>query len=109
MPSLREPPDRRIHPLVRLDYLVRASTYPLFLGLYALHLYQGGRTSPVIWIVMIAHLVVFPHVAQLVARRSADSKRAELRNLLIDSFMIGWYVPWTWFSLWPNAAGVLGI
>jgi len=99
----------RVHPIVHLDYLVRVTTYPLFLPLYMFHLYQAGRTNPVIWAVMLTHLLVFPHVARLLASRSADTKRAEHRNLLIDSFVIGWYVPWTWFSLWPNAAGVLGI
>src|SRR5215207_4275780 len=99
----------REHPIVRLDYVVRVTTYPIFLPLYMFHLYQGGRTNPGIWAVMLTHWLVFPHVARYLASRSADSKRAELRNLLIDSFVIGWYVPWTWFSLWPNAAGVLGI
>jgi signal transduction histidine kinase len=103
------PANPRVHPIVRLDYVVRVTTYPLFLPLYMFHLYQGGRTNPGVWAVMLTHWLVFPHVAQFVANRSADTKRAERRNLLIDSFVIGWYVPWTWFSLWPNAAGVLGI
>ena len=98
----------KIHPTVRLDFLVRVTTFPLFFALYALHLFS--RPAPTWGVVLFAtHMFVLPHVERFVAARSRDSKRAELRNLLLDSFLIGSYVPLTGYSLWPNAAGLLAV
>ena len=98
----------RIHRIVRLDFLVRVTTYPLYLVLYGVHMWPRG-VSPWTWALFIWHLLIWPHVARMVATRSADSKKAEFRNLLVDSFFIGVAVPLTGFSLWPSAAGFLGI
>ncbi|MDB4883115.1 MAG: hypothetical protein JWL95_1881, partial [Gemmatimonadetes bacterium] len=104
------PSDRRLrlHPILRLDHLVRVSTYPLFFGLFAVTFYPKGMTAPV-WTVLTLHLLVWPHVALAVASRARNQKLAEFRNLMIDSFIIGWYLPLTAFSLGPCAAAVLGI
>ncbi|MEO8336856.1 MAG: ATP-binding protein [bacterium] len=98
----------RVHPTVRLAFLMRAWTYPLFLMLYATH--EWGRAVPS-WIVVVflGHAVVYPQIARRISMRSSDSKRAEQRNLLLDSFLIGCYIPFTGFSLWPNVAALLGI
>ena len=98
----------RVHRSVRLNYLVRVTTYPLYLLLYGVHVWPRG-VSPWVWALFIWHMLLWPHVARFVASRSLDSKGAELRNLMIDSFVIGIVVPLTGFSLWPNAAGFLGI
>ena len=98
----------RVHPTVALDYRVRITLYPLYLLLYSTHVWSRG-VSAWVWALFIWELLIWPHVAMLIARRSADSKRAELRNLLIDSFVIGFAVPLTGYSLWPNAAGLLGV
>jgi signal transduction histidine kinase/ActR/RegA family two-component response regulator len=45
----------------------------------------------------------------MAATRSTNSKKAEFRNLLVDWLFIGLVVPLTGFSLWPNAAGFIGI
>ena len=37
------------------------------------------------WLCMAAISFVWPHVAHLLSRRSADPYRAEIRNLLVDS------------------------
>ena len=118
MPSLSQPPGtessasrvvpERVHPTVRLYFLVRVISYPLFAVLYGVHMW--GRVIPALaLIVFLFHTLVFPHVAQRVALRSKDCKRAEQRNLLVDSFLMGCYVPVTGFSLWPNAASLLGV
>ncbi|MEP6729276.1 MAG: ATP-binding protein [bacterium] len=87
---------------------MRVTTYPLFAMLYGAHMW--GRMIPV-WamVLFVIHTLVYPHVARHLATRAIDSKRAERRNLLVDSFLIGCYIPLTGFSLWPNAAGVLGV
>ena len=51
------------------------------------------------WLAFTA--VAWPHVAYLVARRSRDPYRAELRNLLLDSAMAGAWVPLLHFNLLP--------
>ena len=112
-PAVQRPdgdgPERgKVHPTVRLDYLVRVTTFPFFFALYALHLYS--RPAPVWGVALFAaHMFVLPHLERWVATRSRDSKRAELRNLLLDSLLIGSYVPLTGYSLWPNAAGLLAV
>ena len=97
-----------VHPTVRLSFLLRAWTYPLFLVLYGTHVW--GHAVP-LWIVavFVAHASFYPHVARRISSQSSDSKRAEQRNLLLDSFLIGCYIPFTGFSLWPNVAAILGI
>ncbi|MEP6731760.1 MAG: ATP-binding protein [bacterium] len=98
----------RVHPTVRLDYVVRVTTYPLFFALYIVRLWPIG--VPVYaWAVLTGHLLIWPQLARYIATRSKDSKRAELRNLLVDSFVIGSYAPITAFSIWPNVAGLVGI
>ncbi|HZK36762.1 MAG TPA: MASE2 domain-containing protein, partial [Aeromicrobium sp.] len=98
----------RVHRSVRLNYLVRVVTYPLYLLLYGVHVWPRG-VSPWVWALFIWHLLLWPHAARFIATRSIDSKAAELRNLMADSFFMGVAVPFTGFSLWPSAAGFLGI
>ena len=98
----------RIHRIVRLDYRVRAWTYPMYLLLYGLYLWPRS-TSPWTWALFISFLLGWPHLAYFIARRSLNTKAAELRNLMIDSFFIGTTLPLTGFTLFPNATGFLGI
>ena len=98
---------RRVHPTVGLDFLVRITTYPFFALSYGVHLWP--RATPAwVWALLAAHLAVWPFAARLIASRSRDSKRAELRNLLIDAAAIGSYVTFSGFSIWPNVAGLVG-
>ena len=106
--SVLVPHGKRLHPILRLDHLVRVSTYPLFFGLFAVT-FSTQRRPAFVWVVLVLHLLVWPHVALAVASRAKNGKLAEFRNLMIDSFIIGWYLPLTAFSLGPCAAAVLGI
>ncbi|CAN5911702.1 hypothetical protein BH11GEM1_BH11GEM1_16480 [soil metagenome] len=98
----------RIHRIVRLDYRVRGYTYPMYLLLYGLYLWPRS-TSAWTWALFISFLLGWPHLAYFIARRSLNTKAAELRNLMIDSFFIGTALPLTGFTLFPNATGFLGI
>ncbi|MEP6622247.1 MAG: ATP-binding protein [bacterium] len=102
------PQANRVHPTVALDYRLRITLYPCYLVLYSVHVWSRG-VSPWVWALFIWEMIFWPHVAFHIAKRSRNSKAAELRNLLIDSFVIGLTVPLTGYSLWPNAAGVLGV
>src|SRR5881275_2281116 len=81
------PPGKKVHPILRLDYLIRVSTFPLYFILFVVTL-GPSRMSPVIWAMLSLHLLVWPHVALAIASRAQNGKAAEFRNLLIDSFLI---------------------
>ncbi|AOG21571.1 sensor domain-containing diguanylate cyclase [Acidovorax sp. RAC01] len=60
------------------------------------------QASLTAWIVMALLAFAWPHVAYLLARRSADPYRAEVRNLLMDSAMAAAFVPLMHFNLLPS-------
>jgi signal transduction histidine kinase len=97
-----------VHPTVRVNFLFRAITYPLFLVLYAVHVW--GTPFPRWAIVLfLLHAFAYPYLARYVAERGTDSKMTERRNLLVDSLLIGCYVPVTGYAIWPNAVGLLAV
>jgi signal transduction histidine kinase len=97
---------RRIHPLVDLDYRVRVPGYLIVAAGLAASFWERGA-APVLWAVMLVQALVWPHVARALARASADTKRAELRNLLADAFFIGGWVAVTAFDPWLATAYAL--
>lgn len=54
------------------------------------------------WLAMVLPAFVWPHVAYLITRHSADPYRAETRNLLIDSALAASFVPLMHFNLLPS-------
>jgi diguanylate cyclase len=60
------------------------------------------QASVAAWLAMVVPAFVWPHVAYLITRRSADPYRAETRNLLIDSAMAASFVPLMHFNLLPS-------
>lgn len=95
------PVAERLHPTVGLGYLVRTAMLPM--GSIVLYtVFRGvGRDGGVLIAALIAYAIVWPQIAYLIAKRSADSKRAEQRNLLIDSGLIGGWIAVLHFNLWP--------
>jgi signal transduction histidine kinase len=102
------PQGRRLHPILRLDYFVRVLTYPLYFILFGVALYPD-RGTRFFWALLSFHLFIWPHLALAMASRAKNQKHAEYRNLLIDSLIIGCYMPIASFNLGPCAAAVLGI
>jgi signal transduction histidine kinase len=104
----QRPGRKSVHPVVRVDFLTRAVTFPGFVLLMAVHL--GVSTiGPMLWTAFISHALVWPHVAYYLARRSANSKQVELRNLLVDAVMIGSYISLMHFGLLPSATILIGL
>ncbi len=97
----------RVHPIVRLNYLTRIATYPFFGAVFISHLYP--KIDALVLALLIGHAVVWPHAAYLIARNSRDSKQAELRNLLIDSFSNGGWAPLMLFSPLPSSAAIFAV
>ena len=54
------------------------------------------------WWLLAVSALVWPHLAYLLARHSSDPYRAEVRNLLIDSAIVGLWVPLMHFNLLPS-------
>jgi signal transduction histidine kinase/CheY-like chemotaxis protein len=94
--------DPRVHPIVRLDYLVRLACYPIACLIIYLQFRGAGRVTPELFLVLGAYGLAFPTVIYLIARRSRDTKRAEFRNLTLDAFLMGVWAAAMHFSLWPS-------
>jgi signal transduction histidine kinase/ActR/RegA family two-component response regulator len=97
-----------LHPIVRLDFLVRRSTYPFFALVFITHI-TPAHFTPALWAYVITYAGIFPYVAYWVAKRSTNPKRAELRNLLLDAVLCGSWVPLLSFSIWPSIVGIFGV
>jgi len=79
-------PTRQLHPLVTLDYRVRMVSM-VVVGLIPLFHFAGRPPLPAL-IGMAFTALVWPQIAYVIAKNSRDSRRAEFRNLLLDSFFI---------------------
>ncbi|MEJ7685932.1 MAG: histidine kinase dimerization/phospho-acceptor domain-containing protein [Variovorax sp.] len=79
-----------VHRIVRLDYPVRIGAH-LFGGLLLLSVLLDRAPATSMWVALAVTIVAWPHVAYWVASRCANSKKAELRNLMVDSFLMGSY------------------
>jgi diguanylate cyclase len=51
-----------------------------------------AQPAPWIWLLLLTHGLLWPHVAYVVASRSAKPRRTEKANLLIDSLLGGFWV-----------------
>ena len=60
--------------------------------------------GPLLVAAMVFSCLIWPHAAYFFARRARDTKQAELRNLLVDSFIVGCWIAAMSFSLWPTVA-----
>jgi signal transduction histidine kinase/DNA-binding response OmpR family regulator/HPt (histidine-containing phosphotransfer) domain-containing protein len=79
-----------VHPLVRLDYVVRILGSPITLLVVVSSRIMSDEVVPWwLWITLVLYGLVWPHVAYQFARRGRDSKRRELRSLHLDSAVAG--------------------
>jgi signal transduction histidine kinase len=89
--------EKGLHPIVRLDYFVRIpASLVVFLAVGSIFLSKPKQ--PLLWALLAFYGLLWPHVALLVASRSRDSKAAELRNLVADAFLLGFFMAICSFS-----------
>jgi signal transduction histidine kinase/CheY-like chemotaxis protein len=93
----------QVHPIVGLDYRVRIPGM-LVVGLFALSHFSRLPHGPLLFVAIVLTALVWPHAAYFLSRRARDTKQAELRNLLVDSFIVGCWIAAMSFSLWPTVA-----
>jgi diguanylate cyclase len=94
MPNPKRQLPRRVYPLRALGMGLAG----LVVGV-VLWERNGGLAA---WLCMAAISFVWPHVAHLLSRRSADPYRAEIRNLLVDSALAVILVTLMHFNLLPS-------
>lgn len=85
--------------MVRTNHRLRTGSFAaVFLGI-AFHGWDKGY-SGILWGLIVLLLLVYPHLAYWRARRSPNSQQAEVNNLLMDSFLLGFLVAALEFPLW---------
>jgi diguanylate cyclase len=65
-------------------------------------LYQQDA-SRWLWALMLLHALTWPHVAWLLSSRAENPARAERRNFLVDTILVGFWVPVMQLNLLPSA------
>lgn len=111
-PGSRTGSARIPHWIVQINYRMRTAAFAMvFVGLgQELWHKQVGYVT---WTLFALQFLVYPHILYWRARRAADSQKAELNNLLLDSLLIGVWIAALHFPLWPSftllLAGLLNI
>ncbi|MGH8112334.1 MAG: response regulator [Rhodanobacteraceae bacterium] len=90
-----------IHPIVRLNYRLRLYFEPIGAVVVFALLYETDRASPWMIGLLLLWAVAWPQLAHLSAR-GPNGKRAEHRNMLVDSVVWGAWAAAMHFSLWPS-------
>src|SRR5947207_14807084 len=108
LPAEHANPTRRIHPIVSLDYPIRMGAC-LFEGLVIGGALSAYHPPPIVWLLLVFHAVVWPHLALLNARLGRNTKNAELTNLLIDALVGGVWIAAVRFNPWPAAMTITAL
>ena len=98
---------RQLHPLVTLDYRGRMVSM-VVVALIPLFHFRGRPPLPVLAGMIFAGLL-WPQIAYLAAKNARDTRAAEIRNLLFDSFIVGAWSAAMSFSLLPSAVMVAAL
>jgi signal transduction histidine kinase/DNA-binding response OmpR family regulator len=99
---------RKVHPLVQLDFVVRLLGLPM--AALTIASARVGEPTPLwIWALLGVHALVWPHVARAIAVRSNDSRATEMRLLVVDACLIGAWIPLMSFQIVPTMAILVGV
>jgi PAS domain S-box-containing protein len=96
------------HRLAQINHLSRTLTFAFAFLLAAVVAEERGQSG---WTHFFAFLsfLVYPQLAYLHARLAVDSKRAEFRNLMTDSLMVGAWISHAHFALMPTLLAIVAI
>jgi PAS domain-containing protein len=96
------------HRLARINYLTRSGSFAFsFLIVVAVLAERGFSAGTLVFGVVT--LLIYPQLAYLHARLAINSKRAEFRNLIFDSVLMGLWAAQLHFALWPVCAALTGV
>ena len=88
-----------------VNHRIRTGAFAYCFGVLAVHAWENDF-GPGYWGALVLLFLVYPHVAYLRARYSTDSRRAEEKNLYVDSTMLGAWLASLSFPLWPLYAAI---
>jgi signal transduction histidine kinase/CheY-like chemotaxis protein len=94
-------PQRRVHPIIRAAYLLRAFGHPIYALIISMMVWNE---APRLGLAIVLLGLSWPHLAHLIGTRSRDTKRAGRSLFLIDAAIIGFYIATIGFSLVPTIA-----
>jgi signal transduction histidine kinase/CheY-like chemotaxis protein/HPt (histidine-containing phosphotransfer) domain-containing protein len=81
---------RVVHPIVRLNYIVRLVACPFVLMIVVSSRLGGGEVIPPgLWAALVLYAVAWPHVAYVLAKRTEEIRAREERFLLTDAAVAG--------------------
>ncbi len=90
-----------VHPIVRLDYRVRMVFSPFGCSIIFSLLENTGRATPLLTGLLLLHALAWPQIAYFSAL-GPNGKRAEHRNMMVDSVLMGAWTSVMYMSLWPS-------
>ena len=95
-----------VHPIVHVDYRIRVVGYLVAGAAVAstvLEQRPGARAvTALLWALLAAQTLLWPHAVFLLARRSRHPQRAEKVALALDGFLGGIWVTLIGLALWPS-------
>lgn len=90
---------KHIHRLVSMNYPLRVFTTFVAIGMLHSVEYYNDKPIRYLWAFTII-LLLWPHIAYLVARLSSAQKKTEKNNIHMDSFLMGMAFPASCFNFW---------
>jgi PAS domain S-box-containing protein len=93
------------HRRARINYYIRTSSFAYSFVVLALH---GAERAfgAMFWTLLVLQFLVYPHLAYLRARHSADSRRAEETNIYVDAELLGAWAAALHFPVWITYGGL---
>lgn len=89
----------RDHWVVRMNHRNRSGSFVLLFAALAAHLVSTESTL-IEWLLLGLHFLVYPHLVYWRAHCAPDQMKAELDNLIIDSFLFGMWMAVLHFPVW---------
>ena len=93
--------------LVRMHHRMRTVSFAMVFFATSLHI-AGKNYSLVAWLFLVMLLLIYPHFQYWRSLRAENSTRAEMTNLLVDSVLLGVFIPTVEFADWLSFSVVLG-
>ena len=103
-----EPDIRRLHPMVRLNRIVRVVGCPMA-SIVVATVRLDEPTPLWMWAALFAYAVIWPQAAYWLARASADQKRAAQLCLMFDCAVFGAFGSFVSYRLVPTVVLTTGI
>ena len=85
--------------LVRIHHRLRSFSFAMMFVATGLHIHDKDY-GPLAWTLLALLFLAYPQVQHWWVRRAANPVRLALKQLLVDSFLLGMYAAAMQFSIW---------